>query len=196
MRSRRNLETAFARLSARQQRYIGALQRLHVALVESDSLTSSGSLNHSLDELSDLTERVRYTNLSVEELISDDAEGDSEDDAKTEQLLADLLAEASELRDGEPARAASAGEGAEEGGDLAGSLADDDAPTGVVLDAGEDAEPAASTDVVFDTGAPDGADGSVGEPGEGAELVDASSSDEAQEHDDVEAHAQATAHSR
>ncbi len=189
MRSRRNLETAFARLSARQQRYIGALQRLHVALVESDSLTSSGSLSHSLDELSDLTERVRYTNLSVEELISDEVT-DDEADAQTEQLLADLLAEASELRDGgEPRRGAPKGQAAAE--DVDG----ESSSTGVVFDASAD-ESDPPTDVVFDTGAPDGADGSVGASVEGVELVDASDSREEQEHDNVEAQAQATAHSR
>lgn len=78
MRTRRRLETACARIEARQQRYLTALDKLHVTLVQNDSLSSSeGALVHSLDELSELTEQVRWQNLSVDELL----DGDPSDDA-------------------------------------------------------------------------------------------------------------------
>ncbi|MEM1347095.1 MAG: hypothetical protein AAGI01_00970, partial [Myxococcota bacterium] len=73
IRTRRKLEVAAVRLDARQQRYLTSLDRLHVTLVQNDSLTTSddGALHVSLDELSKLTEEVRWQNLSVEELVGE-----------------------------------------------------------------------------------------------------------------------------
>lgn len=96
MRSRRRLEAAVARIEARQQRYLTALDRLHVTLVQNDSLTSSeGAITHSLDELSRLTDEVKYKNLSVDELIDssfDELEEDEEqiDDAEIASMLDEL----------------------------------------------------------------------------------------------------------
>lgn len=98
MRTRRRLETACARIEARQQRYLTALDKLHVTLVQNDSLSqTAGALNHSLDELSRLTEEVHYKNLSVDDLVDsafDDLEevSDVEDDE-----IAALLDEVYEL---------------------------------------------------------------------------------------------------
>ncbi len=104
MRARRRLETAVARLEARQQRYLTALDRLHVTLVQNDSLaTASGSLGVSLDELSRLTEEVHWQNLSVEELCDssfDDLDPLPEDeDEVDESELDDLLDEVYALSD-------------------------------------------------------------------------------------------------
>jgi hypothetical protein len=96
MRSRRRLEAAVARIEARQQRYLTALDRLHVTLVQNDSLTSSeGALTHSLDELSRLTDEVKYKNLSVDELIDSPFEDleeqeDEIDDAEIASMLDEL----------------------------------------------------------------------------------------------------------
>jgi len=80
VRTRRKLEVVVVRLDARQQRYLTALDRLHVTLVQNDSMTTSddGSLNVSLDELSKLTEEVRWQNLSIEELVGDEDSGSAE----------------------------------------------------------------------------------------------------------------------
>lgn len=104
MRTRQRLETACARIEARQQRYLTALDKLHVTLVQNDSLSSTeGSLVHSLDELSQLTEQVRWQNLSVEELVADDGDALEVDDviAQPEEVsdeeLNALLGEIHEL---------------------------------------------------------------------------------------------------
>lgn len=99
MRTRRRLETACARIEARQQRYLTALDKLHVTLVQNDSLSSSeGALVHSLDELSQLTEQVRWQNLSVDELL-DGAPGDEMTHEQEAEQAESALVEDSELDD-------------------------------------------------------------------------------------------------
>lgn len=103
MRARRRLETACARIEARQQRYLTALDRLHVTLVQNDSLSSTaGALNHSLDELARLTEEVHYKNLSVDDLVDsafEDLEIDDELDTEDGIDEAELEALISEVHD-------------------------------------------------------------------------------------------------
>lgn len=104
MRTRRRLETACARIDARQQRYLTALEKLHVTLVQNDSLSSTdGALRHSLDELTKLTEEVRWKNLSVDELVNssfDELEDEQGDDADAE--LSALLSEIDTLTSSDP----------------------------------------------------------------------------------------------
>jgi hypothetical protein len=70
MHTRSRLEAATVRLEARAQRYVTALERLHITLVKSDSLNDSDHAAHSaLDDLIRLTEEVRWQNLSVDDLI-------------------------------------------------------------------------------------------------------------------------------
>ncbi len=97
MRTRRRLETACARIEARQQRYLTALDKLHVTLVQNDSLSSTeGALVLSLDELSQLTEEVRWQNLSVDELLDNEQvlpqeeEMEEQDDSELEDLLGQM----------------------------------------------------------------------------------------------------------
>ena len=105
MRTRQRLETACARIEARQQRYLTALDKLHVTLLQNDSLSSTeGALIHSLDELTDLTEQVRWQNLSVEELLDAQLEAPGSDrqeaaevDELTEQALGALMGEIHQL---------------------------------------------------------------------------------------------------
>ena len=103
MRARKRLETACARLEARQQRYLTALDRLHVALVQGDTLSdvASGALSHSLDELSQLTREVQWKNLSVEELCDSDLERElsSIEGVESPQEDEELSELFSELRD-------------------------------------------------------------------------------------------------
>lgn len=79
---RKRLETAIARIDVRQQRCLSALQRLHVHLVEDrGSAESDDRLEQSLEELSHLTEKVQWRNLSVEE-ICERAEEEADDGAE------------------------------------------------------------------------------------------------------------------
>lgn len=90
MRTRRRMEAACVRIEARQQRFLTALERLHVALVQNDRLASSdSSIGQSLDNLSRLTEEVRWSNLSVDELCGDEQDDEAQDE-QTEALLAEL----------------------------------------------------------------------------------------------------------
>lgn len=66
---RDRLETAIARIDVRQQRCLSALQRLHVHLVEDrDTAETESHLERSMEELSHLTAKVQWRNLSVEEI--------------------------------------------------------------------------------------------------------------------------------
>lgn len=70
MRVRKRLEVAVVRVEARQQRYLTGLERLHVTLVHNDSISSDDpALQLSLENLSRLTDEVRWKDLSVEELL-------------------------------------------------------------------------------------------------------------------------------
>ncbi len=93
MRARRRMEAACVRIEARQQRFITALERLHVTLVQNDRLVSDdNAISLSLDELSRLTEEVRWQNLSLDELCGPEAHAidDELDDADLNALLAEL----------------------------------------------------------------------------------------------------------
>jgi hypothetical protein len=81
MQMRARLEAAGVRLEARAQRYLTALERLHVTLIQNDSLASDDATVHiALDDLARLTEEVHWKNLSLDELVGDGesmASGDS-----------------------------------------------------------------------------------------------------------------------
>jgi len=85
VQDRERLETAIARIDVRQQRCLSALQRLHVHLVEDcGGAESDDRLERSLEELSHLTEKVHWKNLSVEEICEraeDGADGTFEPSA-------------------------------------------------------------------------------------------------------------------
>lgn len=98
MRTRRRLEAAVARIEARQQRYLTALDRLHVTLVQNDSLSpSEGALSHSLDELSRLTDEVHWKNLSVDELVEDPFDELESSDEEVDEEVMELLSELNSL---------------------------------------------------------------------------------------------------
>lgn len=91
------IELARARLEARQQRCITALERLHLALIHnSAALTESVGLQDALSSLQRLTEEMHWKSLPVDELLAlerdeamnplDEIEGDAhlEESKKTE----------------------------------------------------------------------------------------------------------------
>lgn len=96
MRTRQRMEAACVRIEARQQRYLTALERLHVTLIQNDTLSAKdGSVSLSLDELGRLTEEVHWKNLSVDELCGPEDEQEElghQDDAELDSLLSELHA--------------------------------------------------------------------------------------------------------
>ena len=148
---RKRFDVARARLEARQQRCFTALERLHVALVQSGTGADDAAVLDSIESLEKLSDEIRWRNLSVDELVGDSDEVPNED-TETDDIVAELRAEL---------ESSSEGEHDDEGDvELEASLDESDE---VVLD-----EPQGRT--VLDTGAsstdgtadePPGTDGSV-----------------------------------
>lgn len=91
---RRRFDVAGARLEARQQRCFTALERLHVALVQSGSGADDGAVQESIQSLEKLSEEIRWRNLSVDELVEGTEEDvDSTSGEKTEAIVAEIRAE-------------------------------------------------------------------------------------------------------
>ena len=110
LRVRRNLETACTRIEARQQRYLTALDRLHVTLVQNDAMSSAEGgggeeLVQSLASLEHLSEASKWASLSVEELCRidlDQEEAFDHDrpqdlDPESHQQLQEMLTQLDEL---------------------------------------------------------------------------------------------------
>lgn len=159
MRTRRRMEAACVRIEARQQRYLTALERLHVTLIQNDTLSAKdGAISVSLDELGRLTEEVHWKNLSVDELCG--PASDEVEDQEDHGALDELLAELNDLRSGDavvqPRRSGAAAE------PLAVTPQDDDPRSGVVLTQRFTRQDDEDDAVVL----PDGADGSIGDEAE------------------------------
>lgn len=96
VRTRQRMEAACVRIEARQQRYLTALERLHVTLIQNYTLSAKdGSVNASLDELGHLTEELHWKNLSVDELCGPETEQEElglQDDAELDSLLSEFHA--------------------------------------------------------------------------------------------------------
>jgi hypothetical protein len=72
----RGIELASARLEARQQRCLTALERLHLALVHSSATSSPGEgLMQALSSLQRLTEEMQWKSLPVEVLLEESSRG-------------------------------------------------------------------------------------------------------------------------
>lgn len=86
--ARRRIQVACVRVEARQQRFLTALDRLYVTLVQHDTLSASqGAVSESLDDLSRITEEVHWQNLSVDELCGDDESDSSDASDDLDELL-------------------------------------------------------------------------------------------------------------
>lgn len=142
---RRRFDVARARLEARQQRCFTALERLHVALIQSGSGADDAAVVESIESLEKLSDEIRWRNLSVDELVADH-DGAVSEEPDVDDIVAQL-------------RADSDSEGAFEAGDEEVMLVSDDEPT--VLDMA-----ASSEDRGAD--APPGTDGTVDVPEEQA----------------------------
>lgn len=88
---RRRFDVARVRLEARQQRCFTALERLHVALVQSTSGADDTAVIESIESLEKLSDEIRWRNLSVDELVADTEEAVVEPD--TDDIVAELRAE-------------------------------------------------------------------------------------------------------
>jgi hypothetical protein len=98
MRTRSRLEAAGVRLEARAQRYLTALERLHVTLIQNDSLTADdGAVHIALDDLSRLSEEVHWKNLTLDELVGDTSEESEEEEASQSEDLEALLGQIESL---------------------------------------------------------------------------------------------------
>ena len=87
---RRRFDVARARIEARQQRCFTALERLHIALVQSGAGDSDAAVIESIESLEQLSDEIQWRNLSVDELTNDEAAPDA---------AADHVAIVAELRE-------------------------------------------------------------------------------------------------
>lgn len=177
MRTRARLEAAGVRLEARAQRYLTALERLHVTLIQNDSLTSSDATVHvALDDLARLTEEVHWKNLSLDELVGSgegfDAPPEASAGADLESLLDQIESLTGVMREAPaaPAAVASAAPAATSAAapSPAAYAATPPAPaatSGIVLGTSADEQ------VVFAPSGADGTDGTVDESEQEAQRV-------------------------
>lgn len=89
---RRRFDVARARIESRQQRCFTALERLHIALVQSGAGDSDAAVIESIESLEQLSDEIQWRNLSVDELTSDEVEPPA--DADHDAIVAELREQA------------------------------------------------------------------------------------------------------